>query len=203
VRWTRNSANLPAAIYVDTIVITANGVVGSPSTIIDTLIVRAALTANPARRDTLTSATADVRSSSVQMTIAGDPGNTINWTATHTSAATWLTLTSTSGRGSGTITWAKTASNLRDGIFIDTITVTAPNAITLRVVDTLTVVAPVVARSCVVNHLLGTPCLDATQLKWLDLAGNHDGSYNLGDLLSYLARPAAGAGANPPRRRDP
>ena len=88
-------------------------------------------------------------------------------------------------------------------MFIDTITVAAANAIPIRIVDTLTVIAPVTSRTCVVNHLLGAPCLDFTQMKWLDLAGNRDGTYNLGDLLSYLARPAAGPTGTPQRRRDP
>jgi hypothetical protein len=55
----------------------------------------------------------------------------------------------------------------------------------------------------VVNHLLGAPCLDATQMRWLDLAGNRDGTFNLGDLISYLARPAFAPPGVPPRRRNP
>jgi photosystem II stability/assembly factor-like uncharacterized protein len=201
VRWSRNSGGLPAGIFVDTIVVAANGVAGSPAFIIDTLVVRAALVLTPAKRDTLVSGSAQTKLSSVQLTIVGDPDGTINWTATH-GAGAWLTLTTPSGRGAGTLSWTKSAANLRDGVFIDTITVSAPDTPPVRIIDTLTVVAPVTERSCVVNHLLGAACLDATQLRWLDLAGNRDGAYNLGDLLSYLARPAAGP-ATTPRRRNP
>ena len=77
VRWTRNSNQLPAGINVDTIVITAPGATGSPAFIIDTLIVRAALVVTAARRDTLVSASTDTKSSSVQLTIVGDPNGTI------------------------------------------------------------------------------------------------------------------------------
>jgi hypothetical protein len=73
--------------------------------------------------------------------------------------------------------------------------VTAPGADPVRIVDTLVVVAPPTTYECITAHLLGAPCLDATQLTWLDLAGNRDGVYNLGDLLAYLARPGVARAA--------
>jgi hypothetical protein len=49
-----------------------------------------------------------------------------------------------------------------------------------------------------VNALLGAtctvnPCLSTEQLTYLDQTGNNDGSYNLGDFLSYADR----TGLNP------
>ena len=140
------------------------------------------------RRDTLVSAGTATANASVQLTSLGDPGGTVTWTSSH-GGASWVSLTTTSGQGTGTISWTKSAENLRDGIFVDTITVLGADAAPVRLVDTLVVIAPVVVRSCVVNHMLGAPCLDAAQMKWLDLAGNRDGVYNLGDLLAYLSRP--------------
>jgi hypothetical protein len=201
IRWTRSPSQLPAGVHVDTIVITASGVAGSPAIIVDSLVVQAALLLEKAPRDTLTSGNPESRTSSVQLTIAGDPGGVINWTVTHGSGS-WLTVATQSGRGSGTVKWTKTASNLRDGTFIDTITVSAPGTTPVRLVDTLVVVAPVTTRACVVDHLMGAACLDQIQMKWLDLAGNRDGAYNLGDLLSYLARPATAPAANT-RRKSP
>jgi hypothetical protein len=201
VRWTRNSAQLLAGTFVDTIVVTAIGATGSPAFIVDSLVVQPVLSVSGVKRDTLTSGSAAIKSTIANLVIVGDPGNTISWTASHGGAA-WLSLTTQSGSGAAAIQWTKTASNLRDGIFIDTITVSAPGTTPIRIVDTLTVIAPPTTRTCVVNHLLGAPCLDATQLKWLDLAGNRDGAFNLGDLLSYLARPPAGP-ATQLRRREP
>ena len=43
-------------------------------------------------------------------------------------------------------------------------------------------------RDCAANHIFGSSCLDSGQMRWLDLIGNRDGQYNLGDLLSFLAR---------------
>jgi hypothetical protein len=133
------------------------------------------------------------------LTIGGDPNNTIDWTVTH-GTASWVTLVTTTGRGSGPLSWTRSATNLRDGIFIDTITVRA-GAARLTVLDTLFVAAPAVTRECAASHIFGTPCLDAGQLRWLDLAGNRDGQFNLGDILAFLARgPNAPLGAQRRKR---
>jgi hypothetical protein len=189
VRWTRTPTGLPVGVHHDTIVVTAPGATGSPALIADSLVINPALVLSPAgRRDELVSGSPTGVTASAQLTILGDATGSIAWSASH-GAAPWLTLNATSGQGGATLSWTKSAMNLRDAVYIDTITITAPSAPTLLLVDTLVVVAPAVTRACVTDHLLGAPCLDATQLRWLDLAGNRDGVYNLGDLLAYLARP--------------
>jgi photosystem II stability/assembly factor-like uncharacterized protein len=189
VRWTRAPTGLPVGVHHDTIVVTAPGATGSPALIVDSLVINPALLLSPAgRRDELVSGSPTEVTATAQLTILGDATGTIAWSASH-GTAPWLTLNTTAGQGGATLSWTKSAMNLRDAVYVDTITITAPNAATLRVVDTLVVVAPAVTRACVTDHLLGAPCLDATQLRWLDLAGNRDGVYNLGDLLAYLARP--------------
>jgi hypothetical protein len=139
-------------------------------------------------RDSLISGSGVHGSGRVDMNVLGDPAGTITWSARNTGAA-WITLTTTSGHGNAPISWVRSAFNLRDGVYIDTITVSAPSVDPVRIIDTLVVKAPVVDPDCVARHLFGASCLDAIQLRWLDLAGNRDGQYNLGDLLLYLARP--------------
>jgi hypothetical protein len=198
VLWNRNPAGLNAGIYVDTITVTAGTATGSPWSLVDSLIITPTLALSAAtRRDTLPSGSSTTRSITRQLTVGGDPAGTIGWTVTH--SASWNTLVTTSGRGSGPLSWTRSAANLRDGVFVDTITVRAGGA-RLAVLDTLVVSAPAVTNQCAMNHLFGTVCLDAAQLRWLDLAGNNDGQYNLGDLLAFLSR----SGSSPAlRRRKP
>jgi hypothetical protein len=42
------------------------------------------------------------------------------------------------------------------------------------------------------DHILGKPCLSNLQVRYLDLEGNDDGTFNLGDFLAELARSKAG-----------
>ena len=201
VRWRRSAANLNIGIYVDTIVVSAPGAVGSPINIIDSLVVVPVLAlAQATRRDSLVSGSTAPLLTTRALTIVGDPAGATSWTVTHGSAA-WLTLNTTSGRGNGNITWTRSAANLPDGIYVDTITIAAGAART-TVVDTLVVTAPAVTRACVVDHLFGKACLDATQSRWLDLIGNKDGVYNLGDLVAYFER-TPGTLRPTTRRRQP
>jgi hypothetical protein len=198
-RWKRNPAGLNAGVYVDTITINAGTSVGSPGSIVDSLVILPRLTlAAASRRDTLLSGSSGTSAVTRQLSIGGDPEGAVTWTVSH-GAAAWLTLTTTSGRGNGPISWTRSAANLRDGIFVDTITVSAGQA-RLQALDTLFVSAPVVASQCAADHIFGNACLDAAQLRWLDLAGNRDGQYNLGDLIAFLTRANAPAAFRPRRR---
>jgi photosystem II stability/assembly factor-like uncharacterized protein len=199
VLWNRNPAGLNLGTYVDTITITAGSATGSPWSLVDSLIIVPTLAVSAASRsDTLQSGSSATSSVTRQLTIGGDPDGTVDWTVTH--SGNWNTLLTTSGRGNGSLAWTRSAADLRDGVFVDTITVRAGGA-RLAVLDTLVVSAPAVANQCAVNHLFGTSCLDAAQLRWLDLAGNRDGQYNLGDLLAFLSRSGGSPAALRTRKR--
>ncbi|MGH7469524.1 MAG: WD40/YVTN/BNR-like repeat-containing protein, partial [Longimicrobiales bacterium] len=199
-RWNRNPTGLNAGVHVDTIAINAGTAVGSPGLLLDSLIILPTLTLSAAtRRDTLLSGSTGTSAVTRQLTVGGDPSGAIRWTVTH-GAASWLTLVTTAGQGSGPISWTKSAANLRDGVFVDTITVNAGSA-RMTIVDSLVVSAPAVTRDCAVNHIFGVSCLDASQLRWLDLAGNQDGQYNLGDLLAFLARGGSSPAGLRPRKQ--
>jgi photosystem II stability/assembly factor-like uncharacterized protein len=186
-RWQYNASALTAGTYVDTITVAAAGAAGSPATLVDTLVVAypALAVAPTLATKTGTSGSADLIHDTAQVTLDGGNDLTTTWTATHGSAA-WLTLGTTSGTGSGSITWTRSARDLKPGSYTDTIRVVTAKADTAVIVDRFTVNAPVVGATCAAQHLLGSACLDDTQLRYLDLVGNADGTYNLGDFLAHL-----------------
>jgi photosystem II stability/assembly factor-like uncharacterized protein len=189
VRWTRSPAALAVGEYVDTITVTALGAAGSPARLVDTLVVVVAAAAfDPAATaDTALSGSQRIRSGSAQLLLSGGADLTTEWTARH-GRAEWLSLQTSSGRGSGTVSWTRSAFDLVDGIYRDTIIVTTAAGDMASLVDEFVVRAPAVTADCAASHVLGTTCLDETELRWLDLAGNRDGRYNLGDLVAFLSR---------------
>ena len=196
VTWTRDPTGLAGGTYVDTIVVTAAGALDSPWLLLDSLVVQSAypaLALAPSlAAKTGVSGNSDLIHDSVQVVLDGGNDLTTTWTATHGSA-TWLTLGTTTGTGSGSITWTRTARDLKPGTYTDTIRVITAKADTARLVDRFTVNAPVVGATCAAQHLLGSACLDDTQLRYLDLVGNADGTYNLGDFLAHLVSGGGGA----------
>ncbi len=105
-------------------------------------------------------------------------------------------MTLDSGTGGGAVAWSRDASQLVEGIYIDTITVTAQGGglSPMTVVDTL-VVAPVIALSDAADELFVGGLLSPLQVAFLDALGNDDGTYNVGDVLAWVdwcQRPASG-----------
>ena len=82
---------------------------------------------------------------------------------------------------------SRDASQLVEGLYIDTITITAPGSglSSLAVVDTL-VVGPAIALSAAAEELFVGGLLSPLQIGFLDALGNDDGTYNLGDVLSWI-----------------
>jgi hypothetical protein len=81
-----------------------------------------------------------VLADSVTVTAAGTGAAPRAWTASH-GGASWLTLLTTSGTGSGVLRWERDAGPLFAGTYVDTITVTETGAAvaSVRLVDTLVV----------------------------------------------------------------
>ncbi|MEO8478715.1 MAG: hypothetical protein ABI542_03710, partial [Gemmatimonadota bacterium] len=141
-RWERTAAGLGAGIYVDTLQVTAAGAIGSPYQLIDTLVVTAAplpivVTLAPTSRSTSVTQGQNASSANAQLQITGDGAADVAWSAS--SAHPWTTLTTSSGTGSGTVSWNRNTANLLPGTHVDTITVLA-NGQMASLIDSTTVI---------------------------------------------------------------
>ncbi len=126
VAWTRNATGLAAGTYVDTIIVSATGMTGSPATIYDTLRITAApipvvMAVSPAARSVSVQQGNAAPSDNATVTLTGTNAGSTAWTATKRQA--WLTFMTASGTGSGSVTWNRNASGLAAGTYVDTITV--------------------------------------------------------------------------------
>jgi subtilisin len=141
-RWTRNPSGLAVGTYVDTIVVTASGVAGSPARVVDSLVVLPVpvISVSPAtRRDSVVAGSPAIRPDSATVTLTGTLGGGVSWTAAKRKA--WTTLTTASGTGTGRVRWSRNPSGLAAGVYVDTITVRASGASgsPARVIDSLVV----------------------------------------------------------------
>ncbi len=189
VRWTRDPTGLLLGTYVDTIAVTATGSILSPVQVIDSLVIGQALEmtlASPSRVDTTVAGAGRSTLDTVAVILTGVGAGGTAWQATH-GGGSWITLTRAMGNGNGVVVWSRDASQLQGGVFIDTITVTAPGAglSALTVVDTLIVAQPF-ALSDAADELFFGGVLSPLQVAFLEALGNDDGTYNLGDVLAWV-----------------
>ncbi len=145
-RWQSETAGLAPGLYVDTITITAPGLVGSPALFIDSLSVTA-----PAELRVGVTATLRIDSvvagragfvDSVRVRFTGPGATTTSWSVSSRLNRAVLSG-ATSGIGDGSIRWFHNATALPPGDYADTLTVVAPAAAgsPLLIVDTLRVFA--------------------------------------------------------------
>ena len=148
VSWTRNAAALAVGTYVDTITVTApSAASGTPARIIDTLRITAApvsivLAVSPTSRSVAVQQGDAAPGGNATVTLTGTNASSAAWIAVETGS--WTTLTTGSGTGSGTVTWTRNAAALAVGTYVDTITVTAPGAVSgspATIIDTLRITA--------------------------------------------------------------
>jgi hypothetical protein len=192
VTWQVDPTGLPIGTYVDTITVDAPGAVDSPRLIIDTLRILGFAVTPPARVDTALSGTIGVVDDSVLMV---DIADTTSWALIH-GGALWLTLRDTLGTGLGYIAWAVNPAGLLPGTYLDTVTVTTSEADTGQVFVSLVMEAPIIAAECAFDRLARSQCLGELERRYLDLAGNTDGEFNLGDFIAFLNR---GSTTPPPK----
>jgi hypothetical protein len=121
------------------------------------------------------------------VTLVGENAATTSWTASHNESL-WLTLTADQGVGNGLLSWSRDPSLLRVGTYVETITVTADNGLTGDVTDSLIVRAPAIDSDFPIQELFGTSRLTESEKRYMDLEGNQDGVYNLGDFVAYVSR---------------
>lgn len=192
VRWTRDPTGVAIGTYVDTITVIAPDALGSPAHSVDSLRVMPPLSVAAeisSHRDSLSQGSTAPAVASANILLAGYDHAIAPWTGTHGSAS-WLRITG-GGTGSGVLRWEVDPTGQGPGIYVDTLIVTAVGATgsPVRIVDTLTVFEPTFAVNCAESVLMtGASCLELAEANYLDATGNHDGTYNLGDLLAYLDR---------------
>lgn len=148
VRWSRTASGLAAGTYVDTVTVTASGATGSPTTVIDTLVVTPAPVVVPlsivmapgSRSATITSGD-PAPGDSVSVVIHGDGAAEAGWNAVATRG--WISFVSAAGTGSGTLRWLRSASGLAAGTYVDTIRVSLNGAAaSAQLIDTMVIAAP-------------------------------------------------------------
>ena len=145
VRWRRQATTFPPGVYVDSIRIVVPGAIGSPSVIVDTLIVSPApptafaLAVSPTSRFVRAPSAATFLTDSATVEQQGTLSSNTAWFASK--AATWNSLTTANGVGSGTVRWVRDLRDLGPGIHVDTIVVLA-GGISRSVVDSVLVPAP-------------------------------------------------------------
>ena len=159
IRWTDQQAGLGAGLHVDTVVVIADGAIGSPLRIIDTLEVTAPASLTLALDGTSQSDSLMPGGSSYHVATAqpsGPGADAVTWTAT--ARAPWIVFEQATGTGEATFSWDHDAAQLAPGIYVDTIVVSASavaNAVSL--VDTLRVLTPptmTLARTSGSRHML-------------------------------------------------
>lgn len=146
VAWNRSASGLAPGTYVDTITVTAAGATGSPTRIIDTLVITPAptplaLAVTPPSRTVLAVTGSAVLSDQGTVSLSGTGAFTTAWTASKRKS--WTTLTTGAGTGSGTVAWDRATNGLGPGIYVDTITVSAAGAAgsPARIIDTMVIAA--------------------------------------------------------------
>lgn len=145
-------------------------------------------------RDSVVAGAAGSAGDSVAVLLSGTGALTTAWSATH--RASWLTLATTSGTGSGMLRWSVATTGLAAGSYVDTVSVSASGASgspVRLVIRAEALPQPTVAAAAA--DLLGGAALPGALRRWLDGQGNHDGTFNLGDVLAYLQRTGAQPGA--------
>ncbi len=125
VAWNRNATGLAVGTYVDTITVTA---ASSSAVLYDTLKITAApipvtVAVSPSARVVSVQQGNAAPSDNATVTLSGTNAGSTAWSATKKKA--WLTLSISSGTGSGTVAWTRNATGLAVGTYVDTITVTA------------------------------------------------------------------------------
>jgi hypothetical protein len=183
VSWDIDPTGISVGTYVDTITVTVPGAIDSPTLIIDTLQIAGFAAMPTAHVDTALSGSLVLIADSAEVIGLSD---TTSWTVTH-GVTTWLTV-QPSGRGLGYSRWDVNPAGLLPGSYADTITIATSEADTARLFIALEMNVPNIAVDCAFDFLVRNQCLGIVEQRFLDLSGNGDGAFNLGDFIGHLQR---------------
>lgn len=175
---------------VDSIRLTADGVSGAPSVIIDSVFVRADATlarTRSARVDTIVEGLPGTGVDSVLVRFLGRDSLFIPWTVSDWSAR--YTPLRRSGIGDGTAAWKRGWDLLRPGTYGDSLVLRAGGVRdSVWIVRDSVVVVRAPTRSRALADLFGRVPLSQAERLWMDRLGNDDATFNLGDVLAFLKR---------------
>ncbi|MDZ4389010.1 MAG: hypothetical protein U0974_04705, partial [Gemmatimonadales bacterium] len=199
VKWNRSTSGLAAGTYVDTITVTASGVV--PHAVIDTLVItETTTTARLSKGGGKTRTIKDSRgktasvgqdTTSVTASLDGESGGTSapKWVAT--TGASWIRFVDGATPTEGAIVWTRDVSQLPAGQHVDSVVVSLQGNPVMRGVYTDTVVVVVVADPSptnAVDELVRGNRLTGDQRDFFDATGNRNGRFDLGDFLAWVDR---------------
>lgn len=194
VRWSRNPTNLVAGTYVDTITVVVPTATNSPSIIIDSLVVTATVVKGKGKSRTVgngNSSDGGSMAANDSVWVELEPG--LAWTVETT--APWIELSRSSGEGPGWLFWRRDFSVMPQGISEDSLVVYTgagnDREAVFVVNETLVTGADEIPADLAANTLLGASAMNPLQQRMLDLLGNGNGRYDLGDFLAYFDRTGA------------
>ena len=196
VRWSHNLTGLSAGTYVDTINVVVPGALGSPGLVIDSLVVTA-LKGKRSNKTTGAGASVDAGASLQLDSVYVDVAAGVAWQAATT--ASWVALVNDGGTGPGHLRWQRRLAGMGYGISQDSIVVSSGSGETreveLVVTETVVAGADQVPATLAAAGLFGSSPMTALQQRMLDLLGNANGRYDVGDFLAYLDRTGAALSA--------
>ena len=197
VKWSRNPTGFAAGIYVDTITVIAPGALDSPRTVVDTMVVTpvpakarvSKVVAHGSRVDQDLAA----RNDSVRVDVeAGLP-----WAVA--TSAPWIELSAGTGQGTRWLFWRRDFTGMDHGIRQDSLEFSTgvgnDREVFLVVTETVVSGADAIAPDVAVAALFGNSSTSMLQLQMLDLLGNANGGYDVGDFLAYFDRTGAAPSA--------
>jgi hypothetical protein len=187
--WSHNLTGLAAGTYVDTITVVTPNALGSPSSVIDTLVVTPQKGKRTGRTTSAGNSINDGAAPRLDSAYVDVEVGT-SWAAI--TSAPWVTLVTGNGDGPGYLRWQRNLDVVSYGISVDSIVVLRGSVedgdVELVVTETVMSGADQVPALVAASALFGTTELTALQRQMLDLLGNANGRYDVGDLLAYLDR---------------
>jgi hypothetical protein len=192
-RWSYNPTGLAAGTYVDTITVVVPNAINSPARVVDSLVVTASKGKTKRIGRTLSTGNS-IDGGEGQAGLADsayvEAEPAAAWSVA--SAAPWMRLVSQSGLGGGWVRWRRDFSLVPFGISEDSLVVTAGDGdlreVLLTVTETVVSGADLVASDAAATALFDPAAVSALQLRMLDLVGNVNGRYDVGDFLAYFDR---------------
>ncbi|MBA2291727.1 MAG: S8 family serine peptidase [Gemmatimonadales bacterium] len=200
VRWTRDAGSLAAGVYVDTISVSVAGlatIVAIDSTIVTapaappvpTLVLKST---PPGRSQKIKKGFGQASVTaldSARVELQGQVNEQAVWLAS--SSASWITILTPSGVAPGALLWNRDHSALGTGIHVDSIVIVLASNPSIRTIirDTVEVsevTVPTPEKAA--EDLFSGGRLDGGQREALDLVGNQNGRYDLGDFLAWVNR---------------
>lgn len=132
-------------------------------------------------------------SSSQTVSIFNTGGGLFTWTASENAA--WLSISSTSGTGNGSLTATATTGSLTAGTYNALITVSAPNAAPVAIPVTVTVTAPSPTLTVSPTALTVTGIQGGTNPASQTVTVNSNGNWTAGSSAGWLSlNPSSGTG---------